>query len=72
MADRSWRHGLHQAIEIKENVTVTADSRAELREACSVVEQAAGQCRVELRLLYGEQDVAFTCSLPLGRGLATR
>ena len=53
-------------------VTVTADSRAELREACSVVEQAAGQCRVELRLLYGEQDVAFTCSLPLGRGLATR
>ena len=25
MADRSWRHGLHQAIEIKEAVTVTAD-----------------------------------------------
>ena len=25
MADRSWRHGLHQAIELKENVTVTAD-----------------------------------------------
>ena len=25
MADRSWRHGLHQAIEIKEGVTVTAD-----------------------------------------------
>ena len=25
MADRSWRHGLHQAIEIKENVKVTAD-----------------------------------------------
>ena len=25
MADRSWRHGLHQAIEIKESVTVTAD-----------------------------------------------
>lgn len=25
MADRSWRHGLHQAIEVKENVTVTAD-----------------------------------------------
>ncbi len=25
MADRSWRHGLHQAIEIKENVQVTAD-----------------------------------------------
>jgi len=25
MADRSWRHGLHQAIEIKESVKVTAD-----------------------------------------------
>jgi preprotein translocase subunit SecA len=25
MADRSWRHGLHQAIEIKETVPVTAD-----------------------------------------------
>jgi preprotein translocase subunit SecA len=25
MADRSWRHGLHQAIEVKEDVTVTAD-----------------------------------------------
>jgi preprotein translocase subunit SecA len=25
MADRSWRHGLHQAIEIKENVPATAD-----------------------------------------------
>lgn len=25
MADRSWRHGLHQAIEVKEGVVVTAD-----------------------------------------------
>jgi preprotein translocase subunit SecA len=25
MADRSWRHGLHQAIEIKEAVKITAD-----------------------------------------------
>jgi preprotein translocase subunit SecA len=25
MADRSWRHGLHQAIEIKEEVKVTSD-----------------------------------------------
>lgn len=25
MADRSWRHGLHQAIEVKENVRCTAD-----------------------------------------------
>jgi hypothetical protein len=50
--------------------TVTADSRAELSAACAAVEQAAGQARIEVRLLYGEQDVAFTCSLPLGRGLS--
>ncbi len=25
MADRSWRHGLHQAVEVKEDVPVTAD-----------------------------------------------
>ena len=25
MADRSWRHGLHQAIEVKEGTTVTSD-----------------------------------------------
>jgi hypothetical protein len=51
-------------------VTVTADSRDELADARSAVEQAAGQARIELRLLYGEQDVAFTCTLPLGRGLS--
>ncbi|MBF6554549.1 MAG: hypothetical protein IVW52_00065 [Acidimicrobiales bacterium] len=50
--------------------TVTADTRAELAAACAAVEQAAGQARIEVRLLYGEQDVAFTCSLPLGRGLS--
>ena len=38
--------------------------------ACAEIEQAAGQARIELRLLYGEQDVAFTCTLPLGRGLS--
>jgi hypothetical protein len=51
-------------------VTVTADSVAELTDARAAVEQAAGQARIELRLLYGEQDAAFTCSLPLGRGLS--
>jgi hypothetical protein len=51
-------------------VTVTADTRDELRTACAAVEQAAGQARIELRLLYGEQDAAFTCTLPLGRGLS--
>ena len=51
-------------------VTVTTDSREELTTACVAVEQAAGQAGIELRLLYGAQDVAFACSLPLGRGLS--
>jgi hypothetical protein len=40
-----------------------------LEEACSEIEQQAQQARLELRRLYGEQDVAFTCTLPLCRGL---
>jgi hypothetical protein len=51
-------------------VTATADTRTELSDACAALEQAAGQAQIELRRLYGEQDVAFTCSLPLGRGLS--
>ncbi len=50
-------------------VTVTTDSREELTTSCAAAEQAAGQAGIELRLLYGAQDVAFACSLPLGRGL---
>jgi hypothetical protein len=50
-------------------VTVTADSWDELEVAARRVEQAAGQAHLELRRLYGEQDRAFTWTLPLGRGL---
>jgi len=50
-------------------VTVTSDSREDLAASCAAAEQAAGQAGIELRLLYGAQDVAFACSLPLGRGL---
>jgi hypothetical protein len=51
-------------------VTVTAGTLEELTTARAALEQAAGQARLELRLLYGEQDVAFACSLPIGRGLS--
>jgi len=33
MADRSWRHGLHQAIEVKEGVKVTADKENLARQS---------------------------------------
>jgi hypothetical protein len=60
----------HSQYRFSGYVTVTTESRDELSAACAAVEQAAGQARVELRLLFGEQDVAFTCSLPLCRGLS--
>lgn len=50
-------------------VTVTASSPDELEAACGEVEQAAQQSFLELRRLHGQQDVAFTWTLPLGRGL---
>jgi hypothetical protein len=49
-------------------ITVTATSRAELDEACGQVEHAAHQSYLEIRRLYGEQDQAFTYTLPLARG----
>ena len=49
---------------------VTADSPAELVAACAALEQSAGQARLEVRRLYGQQDAALLCLLPLGRGLA--
>jgi hypothetical protein len=51
-------------------VAVTADDAEALRGACAALEQAGGQARMELRRLYGEQDAAWACTLPLGRGLA--
>ena len=49
---------------------VTADSAGELVEACAALEQAAGQARLEVRRLYGQQDAALLCLLPTGRGLS--
>ncbi len=60
----------HAQFRFSGYVTLTADTRPELDAARAVLEQAAGQARIELRLLFGEQDTAFACSLPLGRGLS--
>jgi len=50
-------------------VTVSATDNDELAAACDAVQHAAGQCRIALRRLYGDQAKAYTCTLPLGRGL---
>jgi len=62
----------HAAYRYCGYVTVTARGPEELETACGEVLQAAHQCRLELRRLYGAQDVAFTWTLLIGRGLSGR
>ena len=50
-------------------VTISAASEAELATTCDAVQHAAGQSRLALRRLYGDQASAYTCTLPLCRGL---
>ena len=51
----------HAQFRFSAYLTVTADSRGELTAACAALEQAAGQSRLEVRLLYGQQDAALLC-----------
>lgn len=60
----------HASFRFSGFVTISAPTIDMLEEACGITEQHAGQCRLELRRLYGDQALAFTYSLPLGRGLS--
>jgi len=51
-------------------LTVTAEDERGLEDRCARTEQAAALADMELRRCYGDQVRAFTCTLPLGRGLA--
>ena len=62
----------HAAYRFSGYVTVTSRSPEELEIAAGEIVHAAHQSRMELRRLYGVQDLAFTWTLPLGRGLAGR
>ena len=62
----------HAAYRFSGYVTVSAQSAEELEDACGEVVHAGHQARLELRRLYGAQDLAFSWTLPLGRGLAAR
>jgi hypothetical protein len=59
----------HASFRYSGYVTVSATSTEELVAACDVVQHAAGQSRLALRRLYGDQASAYTCTLPLCRGL---
>jgi hypothetical protein len=59
----------HAPFRFSGYVTATADTRDELEETCGRIEQSAGQCGMELRRCFGDQQRAFTFTLPLCRGL---
>lgn len=50
-------------------VTVSGSNLEEVEQAAAQIEQMAYQCPVELRRLWGEQDTAFYCTMPLAKGL---
>jgi hypothetical protein len=60
----------HASFRFSGYVTVTATDSEELEQICGRMEQVAGQAGLELRRCYGDQALAFTCTLPFGRGLA--
>src|SRR5215203_4515030 len=59
----------HADVRFSGYITVTADSAEALAEACGEVEHAAGQSRLELQRCDGEQELTFSYTLPMGRGL---
>ncbi|HXY28155.1 MAG TPA: SCO6880 family protein [Acidimicrobiales bacterium] len=59
----------HASFRYSGYVTVSAPTDEELESAIDVVQHAAGQSRLALRRLYGDQASAYTCTLPLCRGL---
>jgi hypothetical protein len=59
----------HASFRYSGFVTVSAPNEEELVAACDAVQHAAGQSRLVLRKLYGDQASAYTCTLPLCRGL---
>ena len=62
----------HASFRYSGFITVTARTDAEMDAACDVVQHAASQARLVIRRLYGDQASAYTCTLPLARGLAGR
>ncbi|MGH9011301.1 MAG: SCO6880 family protein [Acidimicrobiia bacterium] len=62
----------HGEMRFSGYVTVTTATPEALEPAAMAIEEAGYDAQLELRRLYGEQDQAFTHTLPLGRGLADR
>jgi hypothetical protein len=62
----------HEELRFAGYVTASGRSEAELAAACQDIQSAAQRAYLNLEVLYGQQDLAFTQgALPLGRGLAS-
>jgi hypothetical protein len=59
----------HVVVRFCGYVTVTAYDPAGLERSCAEIEIAASLCGLELERLYGQQEIAFTYTLPTCRGL---
>ena len=59
----------HASFRYSGYLTVSAPSDDLLESAIDAVQHAAGQSRLALRRLYGDQASAYTCTLPFCRGL---
>ena len=69
--EASWPMGTRRsAIRASSPSRPTTDT--ELVAAVDAVQHAASQARLVIRRLYGDQASAYTCTLPLARGLAGR
>jgi hypothetical protein len=62
----------HASFRYSGFLTVSAATESELVAATDMVQHAASQARLVIRRLYGDQATAYTCTLPLARGLAGR
>ncbi len=61
----------HQEVRFAAFVTVSARDEDELEVACDRIEQAGQQAHLDLQVMWGEQDLAFTHgALPIARGMA--
>ncbi len=68
-AERELAEG-HASYRFSGYVTVSAAGVEELEAGCAEVEQAASRSHLELERLVGQQELAFTYTLPLCEGLA--
>lgn len=62
--------GGHASYRFSGYLTVTEPDRERLERSCESVERLAASCQLELRRLYGSQDLGFLATLPAGRGLS--